>query len=56
MKKKAIMLIGLKSKSWLCQELGINPITLSKRLELDNWKLSEKTLLEQIYQRETKHL
>jgi hypothetical protein len=56
MKKKAIILIGLKSRIWLCQELGINPITLQKRLNLNNWKISEKTLLDQIYDRETKDL
>jgi transcriptional antiterminator len=50
MKKKALLLIGLKSRVWLCQQLGINPITLQKRLTFDNWKQGERLLLEKIYQ------
>jgi hypothetical protein len=49
MKEKAFTLIGLKNKGWLANEMQISVITLDKRLLNDNWKESEKLLLEKIY-------
>ena len=52
MKEKALILIGLNSKRWLCDKLEINHITLSRRLEKNDWKKSESMLLDQIYEQE----
>jgi len=52
MKEKALALIGLKSKTWLANQMEISIITLDKRLINDSWKESEKLLLEKIYQSE----
>lgn len=52
MKEKALLLIGLHSKKWLCEKMGINHLTLEKRLKNDNWKTSEVIALESIYQDE----
>lgn len=56
MKEKALLLIGIHSKSWLCDKLGINHITLNSRLNLSNWKKSETLLLETIHANEIKLL
>lgn len=49
MKEKALILIGLHSKKWLCEKLGINPITLDRRLSKNDWKISEEIALDQIF-------
>lgn len=56
MKEKALMLLGLHSRKWLSTKLGINPLTLDKRILLDNWKEGEKLLLESIYKQEKDNL
>jgi hypothetical protein len=56
MKEKALMLIGLHSRKWLSDNIGINPITLDKRILKDNWKNSEILILEKIYQEEKSKL
>jgi hypothetical protein len=56
MKEKALLLIGIHSKSWLCDQLGINHITLNVRLNVGNWKKSEILLLETIHAKEIKLL
>lgn len=45
MKKIAQCLIDRKSKTWLCDKLGISRPTLDNRLKLDNWKKSEIQML-----------
>lgn len=49
MKEKALILIGLHSKKWLCEKMGINPITLERRLNKNDWKVSEEFALENIF-------
>jgi hypothetical protein len=56
MKEKALLLIGIHSKSWLCDQLGINHITLNVRLKMSNWRKSEILLLETIHAGEIKLL
>ena len=56
MKEKALLLIGIHSKSWLCDQLGISYITLNSRLNLGNWKKSEILLLKTIHAIEIKLL
>jgi hypothetical protein len=55
MKEKALILIGLHSKKWLCEKMGINILTLEKRLKTGYWKISEIAILENIFENE-KHL
>jgi hypothetical protein len=55
MKEKALILIGLHSKKWLCEKMGINILTLEKRLKTGYWKISEIAILENIYE-DQKHL
>ena len=50
MKEKALILIGLHSKKWLCEKMGINHLTLEKRLLKNNWKASEEIALNSIYE------
>ena len=50
MKEKALVLIGSYSRKWLSEKMGINPITLDKRLHSDNWKLSEISILNELYE------
>jgi hypothetical protein len=52
MKEKALILIGMYSKKWLCEQMEINHITLEKRLVKNNWKKSEISLLEQVFNKE----
>jgi hypothetical protein len=52
MKEKALILIGLHSKKWLAEQMGINHITLEKRLSTNYWKISEVSRLEEIYDKE----
>lgn len=52
MKEKALVLIGLHSRKWLSEKMGINPITIDKRLNTGNWKLSEISRLNEIYEAE----
>jgi len=52
MKEKALILIGLHSKKWLAENMGINHITLEKRLKTNYWKLSEIAILEDIFSKE----
>jgi hypothetical protein len=52
MKEKALILIGLHSKKWLCEQMGINILTLEKRLSTGYWKISEIAILEKIYENE----
>jgi hypothetical protein len=54
MKTKALILIGLHSKKWLAEKLGITTITLEKRLTEDYWKPGELALLEIIFNEESK--
>ena len=42
---KAKQLIEQNSKIWLAERLGISRVTLDTRLELDNWKKSERHLI-----------
>lgn len=49
MKEKALILIGLHSKKWLSEKLGLNPITLERRLNKNDWKVSEEMALDQIF-------
>jgi hypothetical protein len=50
MKIKALVLIGLHSRKWLSKKMGINPITLDKRLIFGDWKLSEISILNELYE------
>lgn len=52
MKEKALILIGLHSKKWLADNLGINHITLERRLNKNDWKVSEEMALLQIFDQE----
>jgi len=52
MKEKALVLIGLHSRKWLSYEMGINPITLDKRLLSGNWNFSEISRLNELYESE----
>jgi len=38
---KAKSLIGIYSKVWLCDNLGISRVTLDNRLDNENWKKLE---------------
>jgi hypothetical protein len=49
MKEKALILIGLHSKKWLSEKMGLNHVTLENRLNKNNWKLSEEMALIQIF-------
>lgn len=48
MNKIAYKLIGVHSKTWLCEKLGITRPTLDARLKTDKWKTSEKAVLMQL--------
>lgn len=50
MKEKAFILIGIHSRKWLSENMGINPITLDKRLKTDNWKISEISRLNELFE------
>ena len=52
MKEKVLILIGLNSKKWLSEQLGITPLTLETRLEKWNWKASEEIAIDSIFNRE----
>lgn len=52
MKEKALVLIGLHSKKWLSKKVGINPLTLEKRLLENNWKSSEIMAIDFLYDSE----
>jgi hypothetical protein len=56
MKEKALILIGMHSKKWLAKQMGINHLTLEKRLSLNEWKVSEVSRLEELYNREKTNL
>ena len=56
MKEKALILIGLYSKKWLSEKMGINHITLEKRLKTNDWKISEISILEEIFNHEKQSL
>jgi len=49
MKEKALVLIGEHSRKWLSEKMGINPITLDKRLNSGVWKISEISRLNELY-------
>jgi hypothetical protein len=55
MKEKALILIGLNSKKWLAEKMGINILTLEKRLKKGYFKISEQAILENIFE-DQKHL
>jgi hypothetical protein len=48
MKKIALKLIEFQSKIWLAEKLGISRVTLDTRIEKDNWKKGEMTILIQL--------
>jgi hypothetical protein len=48
MNKIAERLIALNSKTWLCEKLGITRPTLDRRLKENDWKTSEKVVLNQL--------
>lgn len=50
MKEKVLILIGMHSKKWLCEKIGINHVTLERRLEKNDWKVSEEMAIEQIFE------
>jgi len=50
MREKALILIGLKSRKWLCDEMGFNILTLHKRLKTNRWKLSEISRLNEVFE------
>jgi hypothetical protein len=56
MKEKALILIGMHSKKWLAEKLGINHITLERRLNKNDWKLSEEMALIQIFDTQKENL
>lgn len=56
MKEKALILIGKHSKRWLSEQMGLNPITLEKRLNTDKWKVAEISRLEEIYNQQKDNL
>lgn len=56
MKEKALILIGLYSKKWLSEKLGINNLTLEKRLRTDYWKVSEISRLNEVFESEKVNL
>lgn len=55
MKEKALILIGLHSKKWLAENIGLNVLTLEKRLNTNYWKVSEEIALEKLFS-DNKHL
>jgi hypothetical protein len=55
MKTKALLLIAIHSKGWVCDKLGFSHGTLKDRLSRGNWKKSEIHMLEALYE-ENKHL
>ena len=56
MKEKALILIGMHSKKWLCEQMGINVLTLEKRLSTSDWKISEVSRLKEIFEKEKTNL
>jgi len=56
MKEKALLLIGLHSRKWLSEEMGLNPITIDKRIANGGWKLSEISRLKELYEQEKNNL
>lgn len=56
MKEKALVLIGLYSRKWLSEQMGMNPITIDKRLREGNWKVSEISRLNELYELEKSNL
>lgn len=56
MKEKVLILIGMHSKKWLCEKIGINHLTLERRLEKNDWKVSEEMAIEIIFQSEKVNL
>jgi hypothetical protein len=52
MKEKALVLIGLHSRKWLSEKMGINPITIDKRIKCGDWKISEISRLNELYESE----
>jgi hypothetical protein len=55
MKTKVLLIIGLHSKGWMCDKLGISYNTLRERLATESWKKSEIYMIETLYE-ENKHL
>lgn len=56
MKEKALVLIGLHSRKWLSEQMGVNPITIDKRIAKGGWKLAEISRLKELYDQEKKNL
>jgi hypothetical protein len=56
MKEKVLILIGMHSKKWLCEKVGINHITLERRLNKNDWKVSEEMAIEQIFESQKHNL
>lgn len=56
MKEKALVLIGLYSRKWLSEKMGVNPLTLDKRIRTNKWKVSEISRLNEIYETEKTNL
>lgn len=52
MKQKALVLIGLHSRKWLSEKMGLNPITIDRRLKHGDWKISEISRLNELYESE----
>jgi len=53
--KKALRLIAIMSKKWLCIKVGITPHTLYVRLVDHNWKRSEALVIGSIFDSITKN-
>lgn len=56
MKEKALVLVGLHSRKWLAEKMGINPITIDKRIKYGDWKLAEISRLNELYESEKVNL
>lgn len=56
MKEKVLILIGMHSKKWLCEKVGINHITLERRLNKNDWKVSEEMAIKQIFESQKHNL
>lgn len=56
MKEKALILIGLHSRKWLSEQMGLNPITIDRRLKHGYFKTSEASRLNELFEAEKDNL
>ena len=56
MKEKALILIGLYSRKWLSEQMGLNPITIDRRLKFGDFKKYEASRLNELFEAEKDNL